>query len=142
MVKNPFANAGDPGSTPVSGISPGEGPGSPLQYSYLENPMDRGAWWATVHGAAKSQTQLKRLSTHAYRWLYRDWMDFVPLVLRDGPHESCLPIVTPCVFSSHNESGTALRPTLTNKCRGSDAMPLKGRRSGVSAIEDSATWHL
>ena len=40
------------------GRSPGEGHGNPLQYSYLENPMDRGAWWATVHGVAKSWTQL------------------------------------------------------------------------------------
>ena len=46
----------DPGSIPVSGRSPGEGNGKPLQYSCLENPMDRGAWWATVHGVAKSQT--------------------------------------------------------------------------------------
>ena len=40
------------------GRSPGEGNGNPFQYSYLENPMDRGAWWATVHGVRKSQTQL------------------------------------------------------------------------------------
>ena len=45
--------------------SPGEGHGNPLQYSYLENPMDRGAWWATVPGAINSQTQLKWLSMHA-----------------------------------------------------------------------------
>ena len=51
-------NAGDLGSIPESGRSPGEGNGNPLQYSCLENPMDRGAWRATVHGAAKSQTQL------------------------------------------------------------------------------------
>ena len=49
-------NAGDPGSIPGSGRSPGEGNGTPLQYPYLENPMDREAWWATVHGVAKSQT--------------------------------------------------------------------------------------
>ena len=49
-------NAGDPGSIPGSGRSPGEGNGYPLQYSCLENPMDRGAWRATVHGVAKSQT--------------------------------------------------------------------------------------
>ena len=49
-------NAGDPGSTPGLGRSPGEGNGTPLQYSCLENPMDGGAWWATVHGVAKSQT--------------------------------------------------------------------------------------
>ena len=51
-------NAGDPGSILGSGGSPGEGNGYPLQYSYLENSMDRGAWWATVHGVAKSQTGL------------------------------------------------------------------------------------
>ena len=49
-------NAGDLGSIPGSGRSPGEGHGNPLQYSCLENPMDRGAWWATIHGVAKSWT--------------------------------------------------------------------------------------
>ena len=49
-------NVGDLGSIPGSGRSPGEGNGNPLQYSCLENPMDRRAWWATVHGVAKSQT--------------------------------------------------------------------------------------
>ena len=49
-------DAGDAGSFPGSGRSPGEGNGNPLQYSYLENPMDRGAGQATVHGVAKSQT--------------------------------------------------------------------------------------
>ena len=65
MVKNPPPNAGDPGSIPGSGRSPGGGHGNPLQYSCLDNPMDRGAWWATVHGVTNSQTQLKQLSTHA-----------------------------------------------------------------------------
>ena len=54
----------DMGSTPGSGRSPGGGHGCPLQYSCLENPMDRGAWRATAHGLVKSQTRLKRLSTH------------------------------------------------------------------------------
>ena len=57
MVKHLPVNAGDArdmGSIPGSGRSPGEGNGNPLQYSCLENPMDRGAWWATVHGVAKS----------------------------------------------------------------------------------------
>ena len=52
VVKNPPANAGDErnqGSMPESGRSPGEGNGSPLQYSCLENPMDSGAWWAPSH---------------------------------------------------------------------------------------------
>ena len=56
-------DAGDAGSIPGSGRSPGGGNGNQLQYSCLENPMDRGAWWAAVHGVAKSQPQL---STHAH----------------------------------------------------------------------------
>ena len=55
-------NAGDPGSIPGSGRSPGEGNGNLLQYSCLENPMDGGTWWATVHGVAKSQTRLSDLA--------------------------------------------------------------------------------
>ena len=51
-------NAGDLGSIPGLGRSPGEGNGNPLQYSCLENPIDRGAWWPTVHGVAKSRTRL------------------------------------------------------------------------------------
>ena len=58
MVKNLPANTGDEGLIPGSGRSPGEGNGNPVQYSYLENPVDRGPWWATVHGVAKRQTQL------------------------------------------------------------------------------------
>ena len=57
-VKAPVCNAGDLGSIPGSGRFPGEGNGNPLQYSCLENPMDRGTWWATVHGVAKSWTRL------------------------------------------------------------------------------------
>ena len=62
VVKNPPANAGDvrdTGSIPGLGRSSGGGHGNPLQYSRLENPMDVGAWRATVHGVAKSQTRLK-----------------------------------------------------------------------------------
>ena len=51
-------NVGDLGSIPGSGRSLGEGNGNPLQYPCLENPMDRGAWWATVHRVAKSRTRL------------------------------------------------------------------------------------
>ena len=52
------SNTRDLGSIPGSGRSPGEGNGNPLQYSCLENPVDGGAWWATVHGVAKSRTWL------------------------------------------------------------------------------------
>ena len=68
VVKNPAANAGDvrdAGSIPGLRRSLGGGHGHPLQYSCLENPMDRGAWRATVHGVTRSQTWLKWLSRHA-----------------------------------------------------------------------------
>ena len=58
-VKVSACNAGDLGLIPGSERSPGERNGNPLQYSCPKNPMDGGAWWATVHGVAKSQTQLK-----------------------------------------------------------------------------------
>ena len=57
-VKTTASNVENPGSIPGSGRSPGEGNGSPLPYFCLENPMVGGAWWATVHGVAKSRTQL------------------------------------------------------------------------------------
>ena len=70
VKKNPLANVGaigDTGSIPGSGGSLGKGNDNPLQYSCLENPTDRGVWWATVHRIAQSQTELKRLSTqHAH----------------------------------------------------------------------------
>ena len=57
-------NAEDPGLIPGLGRSPGEGNGNPLQYSCLENPRDRGAWWAAVHRVTQSRTRLKQLSMH------------------------------------------------------------------------------
>ena len=70
VVMNPSANAGDirdAGLIPRSGRSPGGGDGNPLQYSCLENPMDRGAWQAIGHRVAKSWTRLKWLSMHAIK---------------------------------------------------------------------------
>ena len=69
VVKNALANAGDlrdMGSIPGLGRSSEGEHGNPLQYSCLENPMDRGAWWAIVHRVTESQTQLKLLSMHAH----------------------------------------------------------------------------
>ena len=63
-VKASASNVGDPDSIPGSGRSLGEGNGNPLQYSCLENPMDRGAWWAIVHGVAKCWTRLSNF-THS-----------------------------------------------------------------------------
>ena len=65
VVKNLNAKAGDMGLIPESGRSPGGGNGHPLKYSCLENPVDRGAWWAMIHGVAKSQKRLKQPSTRA-----------------------------------------------------------------------------
>ena len=70
VVKNPPANAGDirdEDSIPGLGRSPGEGHGNALQYSCLENPMDRGAWWAIAPGVAKSEIRLKDLTRMPYR---------------------------------------------------------------------------
>ena len=67
LVKNPPADAGDIGSSPESGRSPGGGHGKTLKYSFLNNPMDRGAWLATVHRVTKSQHDWRDLvCMHAY----------------------------------------------------------------------------
>ena len=80
MVKNPPTNAGDTGLIPGSGRSPGGGNDNPLQYSCLESSMDRGAWQATIHGVAKSQTQLSHWThthmhviTHILSFLLSSW---------------------------------------------------------------------
>ena len=72
--KESTCNARDLGLIPGSGGSLGEGHGSPFQYSHLENPRDRGAWWATVHGITKSWKQLSDL-THKFQsiWLSQDF---------------------------------------------------------------------
>ena len=66
--KESACNVGDLGSIPGLGRSPGEGNGNPLQYSCLENPMDRGAWWATVHGVAKSRIWLSDFTSLHSTW--------------------------------------------------------------------------
>ena len=75
-VKNLPANAGDvrdTGSIPASGRSPGGGHSNSLQYSCLENPMDRGAWQAVAHRVSQSQTRLKQFSMHAYTHTGLEW---------------------------------------------------------------------
>ena len=80
MVKNPPAKAedlSDAGSIPGSRRSPAGRHGNPLQYSCLENLMDRGVWWATVHRVAKSWTQLKQLSVCMYTVIFSPYSFFV-----------------------------------------------------------------
>ena len=94
VVKNPTAfpgDLGDPGSIPGLGRSPGEGKGSIFQYSCLENSMDRGAWWATVHGLTKSQAQL------------RDWVCRRNLQLRDWV---CRRNLKNSLLPRHSDGGT------------------------------------
>ena len=85
LVENPPANARDVrdrGLIPGSGRSPGGGNGNPLQYSCLENPMDRGAWWAMVHSVTKSQTRLKQLcrAQHTHMCVYVHLTHFAVLL--------------------------------------------------------------
>ena len=89
-VKASASNAGDPGSIHGLGRSPGEGNGNPLQYSCLENPTDRGAWQATVHGVAKSWTELSHFTSiqrrpypnHQNLWTcYFLWQEFTGMIM-------------------------------------------------------------
>ena len=95
-VKNASANAGDTrdvGLIPGSGRSPGGGNGYPLQYSWLENSMDRGAWWATVSGMAKIQMQLITY-THTIRvwglcYPFKSWQIVTMTTLTKVAYEKC-----------------------------------------------------
>ena len=77
-VKASAYNVGDPGLIPGLGRSPGEGNGTRLQYSCLENPMDGGAWWATVHEVAKSQTRLSNF-THSFTHSEHSTICIIPI---------------------------------------------------------------
>ena len=87
VVKNPIAHAGDVkdmGLVPGSGRSPGGGRGNPLQFSRLENPVDRGDWQATVHRVAQNQTQLKQLGMH----ISQHKIHFHPFAFCSGSQEA------------------------------------------------------
>ena len=88
--KGSVYNAGDPGLIPGSGRSPGEWNGNSLQYSCLENPTNRGAWWAIVHGVAKSQTWLSDQHTHT--------MNFAVMPMREINLWVFLPVMSLLYF--------------------------------------------
>ena len=95
VVKNLPASAEDTrdeGLIPGSGRPPGVGNGNPLQYSCLENPMDRGAWQATVHRVAQSWTRLKWLSRHIITY----WLKFICWHIDQCPVCLSLSLLTPC----------------------------------------------
>ena len=102
MVNNLPVNAGDVRGTcfiPGSGRYQGGGHGNPLQYSCLENPMDRGAWQATVHRVTQSQTQLKQLSRHTLLLLY--YIYNLQKINRSGKIQSIYPSLStylPCAL--------------------------------------------
>ena len=103
-VKESASNAGDLGSIPGSGRSPGEGNGNPLQYSCLENPMDGGPWWATVHGVAKSRTRLSDFTfflspASGFQSYSYSSLKFSPSVFKDNG----LPFWMPDVLCQHSE---------------------------------------
>ena len=85
--KESVYSAGDPGLIPGSGRSPGEGHSNPLQYSYLENPMDGGAWQAIVHGVEKSWTRLSHLTSLHFTSLHFTTEEGQKIVLQNGAHE-------------------------------------------------------
>ena len=87
----------DTGSIPRSGRFPGGRHGNPLQYSCLENPMDRGDWWAMVYRVAKNQTRLKRFSGGLYIWnltfCYYQFINFISLTVKYMLYEKSFSIV-------------------------------------------------
>ena len=97
VVKNLLANAGDTGSIPESGRSPGEGNGDPLQYSCLENPRDREAWQATIHGVVKQLDTTERLNNNNI--VSQDLSDvflIIRLIMGLGPQKKSAIFVTSC----------------------------------------------
>ena len=106
VVKNLPANAGDMGSIPGLGRSPGGGSGNPLQYSCLENATDREAWWATVHGV---WTNLTRLSYWTQAWSLRTWCLGQPPTKKVWRH--CQPPLgaNPALSENHRLKGTGQR---------------------------------
>ena len=100
VVKSPPCNAGDTGSIPVSGRSPAEGNGNPLQYSCLENPTDRGVWWATVHRIAKSQTQLSTCALYRHKEMLLKQMTLQNIKLnKQGDNTQPWHILSPWILS-------------------------------------------
>ena len=132
MVKKPPANAGDVGSTPGSGRSPGGGHGKPLQYSCLENPMERGAWSTTFHRVTKHGTQLKQLSTHTHTLQVAPLPQglFQPIPVTSSPFLSCTFCMRPyglheCISMLHGRSCHPFNQDLSGRSRSGPYPALK-----------------
>ena len=119
---------GDSGSIPGSGRHPGEGNGSPLQYSCLENPIDRGAWRATVHRVTESRTGLKRLSIHTPDSLKPTQAD-IQQKLEANKHY-------PVSVESHAALSVILRNSLVVQCLAVGVFSAMGLGSTAGPNED------
>ena len=97
-VKASARNAGDPGSILGSGRTHGEGNGNPLQYPCLENPMERGAWWATVHGVAESRTRLSDFTFFHFQSRYYD--NILIWLIKTKPYQNICRIIPTKWWSS------------------------------------------
>ena len=144
-VKVSARNAGNLGSIPGLGRSPGEGNGNPLQYSCLENPMDGGDWWATVHGVAKSRTRLRRLHFHFSIWQHGpEWSGWATSaagkpIRRFGVSLSIRWLGFPTLSFYYEVSAddgvmTAVLGCITAKCLASSRAPSIYTRSAIQCL--------
>ena len=144
MLRIPLANAGDirdAGLIPGSERSPGRGHGNPLQYSFffslhyscLENYMDRGASWATVHGVTKSQTPLKHLSMHA-RALPASVVHSLMLGITLFRTSTCTPPALRCFPASVSQS--------TDLSRSTGSIPAGQCAHPSHLLQICLSWHL
>ena len=121
--------AGDPGSIPGSGRSPGEGNGNPLQYSCLENPMDGGAWWATSHGVAESE-MTERLHHHCH---------YHQTTIRG--HHSFINLPDVCIYNDNFPEGGTVGGATTGIKTASGGILLSGKRvCTCSAHKHDTEW--
>ena len=123
-------NAGDPGSIPGSGRSPGEGNGNPLQHSCLENPMDGGAWSATVHGVAKSRTRLSNFTS-------------LQLPLQQRSQKKCCSCQTPLLWTRMTHHRQSLLRVYHGPHHPPQGGPVGGDRNGLGTgggFESSPGW--
>ena len=105
-------NAGDAGSIPGLGRCPGEGNGNPLQYSCLENPMDRGAWWATVHGAAEESDTTKLLNNDNNKCQMKGFRGVPSSCFCDSEHRSQKPTLVKCFSTMDGVKVSAGKETM------------------------------
>ena len=153
MVENPLANAGDASSIPGLGRSPGRGNGNPLQYSCQDNPMARGAWQATIHGVAGSQTRLSNWAGTHILWITSCFWNTpdtsVPIPL---PHHSCcslccsslpgMPLSHTYLINSYSTPASSIVRRWINTCSMNKSLKIKFLFPQPSPHSFSPSHHL